>query len=225
MIMLLTLLPLDITFKDLFGVEFFNQFEFWRTVLRFFYNLLIVLVIARVIYYRSNPRPEYVFSYLLISSIAFIICSLLDVVTFQIGFAIGLFAIFGIIRYRTSPIPIREMTYLFIVLGLSVKNALADVDVSFSQSFFADTIIIIITWLSQDFLVRNKMITKTIVYNNIELLKPENYERLLLELSEESGFKIEKAEVGRVDYVKRQARIRISFFQKDAPHNYSDDGD
>ena len=214
---------LESSVRYLFGLDSFNSAEFWPTVLRFFYNFGIIFFIARVVYYRVSHRADYFFTYLLVSTIVFVICNLLDAATFQIGFALGLFAVFGIIRYRTAPIPIREMTYLFVIIGISVKNALITGDVSLFRVLFADSIIILITWGAQSFLLRNKLIRKTITYDKMELLKPDKYEELLQDLSTMSGFPVEKAEVGRVDYIKRQARLRISFYEKDAPHNYSDD--
>jgi hypothetical protein len=214
---------LESSVRYLFGLDSFNSAEFWPTVLRFFYNFGIIFFIARVVYYRVSHRADYFFTYLLVSTIVFVICNLLDAATFQIGFALGLFAVFGIIRYRTAPIPIREMTYLFVIIGISVKNALITGDVSLFRVLFADSIIILITWGAQSFLLRNKRIRKTITYDKMELLKPDKYEELLQDLSTMSGFPVEKAEVGRVDYIKRQARLRIFFYEKDAPHNYSDD--
>ena len=214
---------LESSVRYLFGLDSFNSAEFWPTVLRFFYNFGIIFFIARVVYYRVSHRADYFFTYLLVSTIVFVICNLLDAATFQIGFALGLFAVFGIIRYRTAPIPIREMTYLFVIIGISVKNALITGEVSLFRVLFADSIIILITWGAQSFLLRNKRIRKTITYDKMELLKPDKYEELLQDLSTMSGFPVEKAEVGRVDYIKRQARLRISFYEKDAPHNYSDD--
>jgi len=218
-------LILETTVKSLFGLDAFSSTEFWPTVLRFFYNFGIILFIARVVYFRVSHRADYFFTYLLVSSIVFIICNLLDAATFQIGFALGLFAVFGIIRYRTAPIPIREMTYLFIVIGISVKNALITSDMGLFRALFADSIIILIAWSAQGFLVRNKLIRKTIMYNNMDLLKPDRYEELLQDLSAMSGFPIEKAQVGRVDYIKRNARLRIYFYERNAPNNYSDEED
>ena len=216
---------LESTVRDLFGLDSFSATEFWPTVLRFFYNLGIIFFIARVVYFRVSHRADYFFTYILVSSIVFVICNLLDAATFQIGFALGLFAVFGIIRYRTTPIPIREMTYLFIVIGISVKNALLGQETGIFRALFADSILVAITWLAQDFLVRKRMLRKTIVYNNIELLKPDRYEELLQDLSSMSGFPVERAQVGRVDYVKRNARVRIWFYERNAPNNYSDDED
>ena len=216
---------LESSVKYLFGLDVFNSAEFWPTVLRFFYNFGIIFIIARLVYYRVSHRADYFFTYLLVGSIVFLICNLLDAVRFEIGFALGLFAVFGIIRYRTTPIPIREMTYLFVVIGITVKNALITSEVSLFQALFADSIIILITYAAQNFLIRNKLLRKTIIYNNMELLLPDRYEELLQDLSTESGYPIEKAEIGRVDYIKGQARLRIYFYEKNAPHNYSDDDD
>ncbi len=216
---------LQSSIKYLFGLDVFNSAEFWPTVLRFFYNFGIIFIIARLIYYRVSHRADYFFTYLIAGSIIFIICNLLGAITFDIGFALGLFAVFGIIRYRTAPIPIREMTYLFLVIGITVKNALITVEVSLFQALFADAILILITYSAQHFLIRNKLLRKTIVYKNIELLRPDRYEDLLKDLSNMSGFSIEKAQVGRVDYVKGNARLRIFFYEKDAPHNFYDEDD
>ena len=216
---------LESSVKYLFGLDVFNSIEFWPTVLRFFYNFGIIFIIARLIYYRISHRADYFFTYLLVGAIIFIICNLLDAIHFDIGFALGLFAVFGIIRYRTSPIPIREMTYLFVIIGITVKNALITMEVSLFQALFADGIIILITYAAQNFLIRNKLLRKTIIYKNIELLRPDRYEDLLQDLSAMSGFPIEKAQVGRVDYVKGNARLRIFFYEKDAPHNFSDEDD
>ncbi len=216
---------LESSVSYLFGLDVFNSTEFWPTVLRFFYNFGIIFFIARFVYYRVSHRADYFFTYLLVSTIVFIICNLLDAATFEIGFALGLFAVFGIIRYRTAPIPIREMTYLFVIIGISVKNALITSDVSLGRALFADSIIIAIAWGAQSFLLQNKMLRKTINYNDMELLLPERYEDLLKDLSNLSGFPIEKAQIGRVDYIKKQARIRIYFYERNAPNNYSDDED
>jgi hypothetical protein len=214
---------LESSVKYLFGLDVFDSAEFLPTVLRFFYNFGIIFIIARLVYYRVSHRADYFFTYLLVGSIVFLICNLLDAVRFEIGFALGLFAVFGIIRYRTAPIPIREMTYLFVVIGITVKNALITSEVSLFQALFADAIIILITYAAQHFLIHNKLLRKTIVYNNMALLRPERYEELLADLSTMSGFPVEKAQVGRVDYIKRQARLRIFFYERNAPHNFSDD--
>ena len=211
---------------DLLNLEFFNPAEFWQMFFRFAINILWIFLITRLLYYPKQKKPEYLFSYLLISTIVFVICSLLSSVTFGISFALGLFAIFAILRYRTNPIPVKEMTYFFIVIGISVKNALGE-SISFPQLFITDLIIFLLTYAAEYILFKKKYLSKTIIIQNIELARPENYSKLLEEVSNLSGFKVVKAEIGRVDYIKHQARIRIYFLEKDSPHSYtdSDNGD
>ena len=100
--------------------------DFWDLVLRTILNLMVVLYLVRYMYYKTTPRKDYLFTYILISSVVFLLCFLLDNVKLQLGFALGLFAIFGIIRYRSPSIDLKEMTYLFLVIGVSIINALVE---------------------------------------------------------------------------------------------------
>ncbi|KPK83367.1 MAG: hypothetical protein AMS27_13095 [Bacteroides sp. SM23_62_1] len=207
-------------------MDFFTWAGFWQLLFRFAINTIWIFLISRLLYYPKQKKPEYLFSFLLIGSIVFIICNLLGKLTLSIGFAVGLFAIFAVLRYRTNPIPVKEMTYFFIIIGVSVKNALAS-RISLPELLFSDVAIFALTFAGEYILFKKKYISKTIIIQNIELTRPENYPKLIEELSNLSGFKVEKAEIGRVDYIKRQARIRIYFLEKDAPHSFvdSDDGD
>ena len=114
------LMNVDIEFL---GSPVFDAKDFWKLVVKTSLNLFVVTLIVRYIYYPITKNKDYLFTYLLISLTVFVLCILLDNVKLQLGFALGLFAIFGIIRYRTDPIPIKEMTYLFLVIGISVVNA------------------------------------------------------------------------------------------------------
>ena len=109
---------------EIFGSDFFDKKDFIELLVRSAFNFLIVGYIVRYLYYPVTKNKDYLFTYLLISVTVFFLCFLLENVKLELGFALGLFAIFGIIRYRTDPIPIKEMTYLFIVIGISVMNAL-----------------------------------------------------------------------------------------------------
>ncbi len=110
---------------DIFGSEIINFPGFFELVLRFAFDLLVTLIIVRLIYYPKNKRKDYLFTYILIGMSVFLLCILLESVDLQLGFALGLFAIFGIIRYRTNSMPIKEMTYLFLIIAVSVINALS----------------------------------------------------------------------------------------------------
>lgn len=206
---------------EFLGLDFFDAEKFWILVLRFIINFFWVFLIARILYYPKQKRPEYLFSFFLIGSIVFIVCSLLNSVKISTGFAVGLFAIFAILRYRTNPIPVKEMTYFFIIIGVSVGNSLAE-KISFVELLFCDVVIFTLTFSLEYFLFKKRLSQKTIVVQNIELTRPENYSRLLEELTALSGYKIEKAEIGRVDYIKKQARVRIYFHDINTPPEFDD---
>ena len=129
----------------------------------------------------------------------------------QIGFALGLFAIFGIIRYRTHAIPIKEMTYLFLIIGISVINALANT-ASISEIIFTNLIIILITYvLEKKWLLRHES-SKSIIYEKINLIKPENHKELIEDLQVRTGIgKISRIEIGEVDFLKDTCHITIFF--------------
>ena len=111
---------------EFLGIDLIDQKDFLKLIIRASFNLLIIGGIVLGLYYPSNKNKNYVFTYLLIAVVVFFLCFLLENVKLELSFALGLFAIFGIIRYRTETIPIKEMTYLFVVVGLSVINALAN---------------------------------------------------------------------------------------------------
>ncbi len=137
-----TLLTLLANSPEIFGIDLINTPDFGELVLRFTLNLAVVIVIARYLYYAASRRKDYLFSYIMISAVVFLLCFLLNNVKLELGFALGLFAIFGIIRYRTDAISIKEMTFLFIVIGVSVVNALANKKISYAELFFSNLVII-----------------------------------------------------------------------------------
>ena len=118
--------PADPAAFDPFNMELWDTEDFLKLVLRFTINTIFVVTLVRYVYYPVARRKDFLFTYILISLAVFLLCFMLENVKLELGFALGLFAIFGIIRYRTDPIPIKEMTYLFIVIGLSVMNALVN---------------------------------------------------------------------------------------------------
>src|SRR5674476_629905 len=167
---------------NLSGIEFFNLPSFIELVLRFALNMAVILVLVRWLYYSSTKRKDYLFTYILISSLIFLLCFLLAGVKLQIGFALGLFAIFGIIRYRTSSIPIKEMTYLILIIGVSIINALADTKTNVAEVLFTNFIILLITFgLEKIWLLKHEL-SKTIIYEKIDLIKPEDHLQLIEDL-------------------------------------------
>jgi hypothetical protein len=197
------------------GVEIIDIPDFLELILRFALNMGVILILVRWFYYSTTRRKDYLFTYILISSVVFLLCFLLESVKLQIGFALGLFAIFGIIRYRTNSIPIKEMTYLFLVIGISVINALTSTKTSLADLLFTNLIIILITYgLEKMWLLKHES-SKTIIYEKINLIKPENYEELLKDLRERTGInKITRVETGKIDFMKDTCILTI-FYETD----------
>jgi hypothetical protein len=191
-------------------------------LLRFGINLVVIILLVRWLYYTSSRRKDYLFTYLLISSVVFLLCYLLESVSLQIGFALGLFAIFGIIRYRTNPMPIKEMTYLFLVIGVSVINALTS-GTSLPEIIFANIAVILITFgLEKVWLLRH-ISSKVIIYEKINLIVPEKHDEMIADLQQRTGIKeITKVEIGAINFLKDTCRIIIYYEDKGRSVNLAD---
>ena len=191
-------------------------------LLRFGINLVVILLLVRWLYYTTTRRKDYLFTYILISSVVFLLCFLLESVSLQIGFALGLFAIFGIIRYRTNPMPIKEMTYLFLVIGVSVINALT-AGTSLPEILFANLVVILITFgLEKVWLLRH-ISSKVIVYEKINLIVPEKYDEMIADLQLRTGIsEIRKVEIGAINFLKDTCRMIIYYEDKGRSVNLAD---
>jgi hypothetical protein len=196
----------------LFGIEFFNGLDFLTMAFRFTINLVFTLIIVRYIYYANNRRKEYLFTYILISISVFFLSHLLQNVDLQLGFALGLFALFGIIRYRTNPIPIKEMTYLFLVICVSVMNALSDKEISYVELLFANTMLALVTVVIEYFWSYRHESSKTIVYEKIDLIKPQNQKKFIDDLQKRTGLRINRVEIGKINFLRDTAEITIYYF-------------
>jgi len=208
---------------EIFGIELIDVEDFVELILRFALNTSVIIVLVRYLYYKITNRKDYLFTYFLISTIVFLLCFLLENVKLELGFALGLFAIFGIIRYRTRQIEIKEMTYLFLVIGVSVINALANKKVSYAELLFTNIALIVVTYLFEKVFFLKHESRKTISYEKIELVKPENYQLMLEDLEERTGLIINRAEVGRIDFLRDSARVRIYYYESDNGLGFEDD--
>jgi len=191
-------------------------------LLRFGINLVVMLIIVRWLYYTTTRRKDYLFTYILISSVVFLLCFLLESVSLQIGFALGLFAIFGIIRYRTNPMPIKEMTYLFLVIGISVINALT-AGTSMIEILFANLAVIMITMGLEKMWLLRHISSKAIVYEKINLIVPEKYDEMIADLQARTGIEeIKKVEIGAINFLKDTCRMIIYYEDKARSVNLAD---
>ena len=204
---------------EFLNIELMNWEDFIDLVIRTIFNTGVVVYLVRYLYYRSTPRKDYLFTYILISLVVFFMVFLLENIKLELGFALGLFAIFGIIRYRTRQIPIREMTYLFLVIGISVINALANSKVSYAELLLTNVVLLFITHLLEKVFLLKHESKKIINYENVELIKPEHRKELISDLEERTGLIINRVEIGRIDYLRDAARIYIYYFEEDSWKN------
>lgn len=200
------------TFIDIPGIRLINIPDFIELVSRFALNTVVIVLLVRWLYYSTARRKDYLFTFILISTVVFLLCFMLESVKLQIGFALGLFAIFGIIRYRTDAIPIKEMTYLFIAIGISVINALTSEKTSIVDLIFANAVIIFITFGFEKLWLLKHESQKIIIYEKIDLIKPEKREELISDLCERTGIKkINRLETGKIDFLKDTCIITIYY--------------
>ena len=208
---------------ELFNIKLVDFQDLGELFFRFLFNIGVVFIIIRYIYYPIRRRRDYLLTYALISTIIFLLCFLLDNVKLEIGFALGLFAIFGIIRYRTRQIPIKEMTYLFLVIGISVINALSNKKVSYAELIVTNLLVITVAFLLERVLLLRHESSKIINYEKIELIKPENRDKLKAELEARTGLEINRIQVGKIDFLKDSAKVMIYYYDSSNSENLADD--
>lgn len=179
-------------------------------LLRFSFLLVVVWFIVHFLYYRKTHRRDYFFTLILLSVSIFFLIYLLGSVKVKIGFALGLFAIFGVLRYRTETIPVREMSYMFGVISLSVINALANA-LSFAELLLPNAAIALLIWMFETFVLRRNLASKLILYDRIELISPERREELIEDLHKRTGLNITKVNVGSIDFLKDTAILKIEY--------------
>lgn len=188
--------------------------EFLQMLLRFGLSFFVTFVLVHFLYYPKSKRRDFYLSFMVISVAIFF---LLFFMFFALegmktkksmGIGIGLFGIFSIMRYRTETMPVREMTYLFVIIALSVINAIAS-NIDPIELTFANATIILITWICEVSLKVSK--TKLIKYDRIELIKSNRRDELKADLEERTGLEILKFEVGDIDFLKDMATIKIYY--------------
>ncbi|MBF70430.1 MAG: DUF4956 domain-containing protein [Crocinitomicaceae bacterium] len=196
---------------ELYGIAFFDLEDFSKLLFKFGINFIFLIIIVRLIYYRIKDDKDYVFTFIMFNILTFFICFLLRKVPMQMGFALGLFAVFGILRYRTEAIPIRQMTYLFIVIGISMINALSNKSISIFELIFTNGFITLITYLIDRVWFQTIEESKNILYEKIDLIKPENQEDLIQDLKERTGLPIHAVKIVKIDFLRDTASITIYY--------------
>lgn len=198
--------------SEFLNIPLFDD-DFFKMVFRFFLNTTFLTIIIQWLYYKSVKKRDYLFTYYMIGIIVFFLCFTLKKYELDIGMALGLFAIFGIIRYRTNPVPIKEMTYLFVIIGVSVINSLANQKMSYAEIVGANIIIVTTIYIIERVWFRENILSKTIVYEKIENIKPEMHDVLVQDLEERTGLKITEVEIGKIDFLKDTTSITIKYLK------------
>ncbi len=193
------------------GVNLINVEDFAELIFRSLLNSAVLLLIVFFPYLKYSARRNYTFSFIAVGTTVFLLCFLLNSVKLSIGFALGLFAIFGIIRYRTDAIPFKQMTYLFVVIGISVMNALANKKVSYAELLFTNVAIVTGLWMLERYLNHKNEGCMQIVYENISNVHVDRYDDLKKDLKLRTGFEITHFEIEKIDYLRDIAIVMVYF--------------
>lgn len=191
--------------------EFIDIVHVKELMLAFLINLIAILIIVRGLYYPKCKRGEFFFTYILIAISTFMLIYVLGDVKLKAGIALGLFAIFSIIRYRTEQVAIREMTYLFIIIALSAINGLTVSELSLGEVLIINILFIFSIWICESKLLISHYSYKVIKYDNINLITPDKQKELIADLEKRTGLKIDKVEVGSIDFLKDAALVKMYY--------------
>ncbi len=207
------ILPLAKENKNL-GVQLFSE-DAYILLLRLLVNMTFLTILIRYLYYPKTKRKDYLFTYYLIGTITFFLCFGLKKLDIDTGMGLGLFAIFGIIRYRTDAIEIKEMTYLFLIIGVSVVNSLASNNISIAEMAIINVTVVLLTFgLENLWLVKHET-RKTINYERIDLIVPEKYDIMKEDIEKRTGIAINRFEIGKIDFLTDTALVRIYYYADD----------
>jgi hypothetical protein len=197
-------------FLEGFGAnKFVDVDDTVKLFMRLAVNLAAAWIVIRGIYIRLYRWNEHVFTYIAFNVVTFSLCLMLRKVPIELGFALGLFAVFGILRYRTEPIRIRDLTYLFVVIGLAILNAVANKHVSVVELLSINGIIIIMTYIVEFRGRGNVREYRNVVYDHLELIQPGREEELYADLYQRTGLKVVRFEVESVDLLRDSANLRL----------------
>ncbi len=194
-------------------ISIFNGPAVLEMLLRFAFNLLVVVAISKLVYYPMQKNREYLFAFFTLNTVIFFVCRLMSSVNLSVGFSFGLFAIFSILRYRTTTVPIREMSYLFIFISIAIINSLSIGSTSYGELAIINIAIAGMTYMLERHWFARSEIAKYVIYEKIENLKPENYSALLQDLRERTGLEVHRVEVGRIDFLRDIVHMRV-FYQE-----------
>ena len=196
---------------EILGWKLFHT-DFWELLFKFSIDLAVVYILIRLIYYPIHRKKDFLFTYFLFNVLIFFLCGLLNSVKLSTGFAFGLFAIFSILRYRTEQISIKDMTYLLAVIAVAVVNALFGKKVSLLELLFTNVLILTTTYVLEHLWLTRHEAMRQVIYERIELIKPENRQQLHDDLHQRLGVKVSRVEIGRIDLLRDTVQLRVFYY-------------
>ncbi len=196
----------------IFGTgEFVDWPDFIKLLTRLGIDMAITSIVVLGVYYRVYRSREFAFTYFIFNIITFSLCVLLRKVPMELGFALGLFAVFGMLRYRTEEIRMRDLTYLFIVIGLGILNAVANKKISLMELLTVNFVIAGVTAVFELHPSNGTHGSIPMLYDNLSLLRPGQREALHSDLAARTGFEVIRVQVHRIDMLRDAAEITIHY--------------
>lgn len=195
---------------EILGIPLFDD-DFYKMIIRFSLNLFFLTAVVKFIYYKRSQKKEYLFTFYLIGIVVFFLCFTLKKYELDLGMALGLFAIFGILRYRTQPLEVREMTYLFVVIGIAVMNGLSNKKMSYAEIIAANSIIVLALYVLERYWAKTEVFSKEVLYETIENIRPENHDKLKEDLEKRLGVTVTHFEIGNVNFLRDVAKITVHY--------------
>ena len=192
------------------GIPLCDTTSILQLCLQFVINLVVSFTIVRCFYYPKSRRKDFAVTFMLFSTAVFLLLYFMKSVGIDVSIGLGLFMIFGIIRYRTEMVPIREMTYLFLTIAMAVING-SNLMVSYAELLLANLLIIVALALLEGFVMRGRKATKLVCYERIELIRPERHKELIADLEHRLGHRVEHVDIGNVDFLRDVAYIKVHY--------------
>lgn len=204
--------------------------DFFKMGVRFTFNVFFLTLLTRFAIYPHQREREFAFTAVMMNVTVFFICFTMKKLDLGIGMALGLFAIFGVLRYRTDAIRVKDMTYLFIVIGIAVINALSNKQTSYAELVTVNTVIFCAAMLKERIVTRGHLVKKTVKYDKLKWLDPEHRDELLADLRKRTGLKVVSVDIRNIDLRNSNATLTIWYSDPQANgngngHSYEEDAD
>lgn len=192
------------------GIPLCDTMSVMQLGVQFLINLVVCSAIVWLFYYPKSHRKDFSVTFMLFSSAVFMLLFFMKSVGIDVSIGLGLFMIFGIMRYRTEMVPIREMTYLFLSIAVAVINGI-NLMVSYAELAMANGLIIVILYVLEYVVMRRQEASKLVCYERIELIRPERRQELISDLEQRLGHKVERVDVGNVDFLRDVAFLKVYY--------------